>query len=65
MIKTRQTTISYSYLLNEQEGELFKNCLQYVKHRQEKHPTCGARVIPSEEVNKMLEDLNYEDVKLI
>lgn len=56
MIKKEYVNIRYTYLLDEEEAELVKNCLQYVKHRQEKHNKCNH--ISKEKIIELLKNFN-------
>ena len=49
---------SVEYVLEGRDVEVIKEALRYVRHRVEKHPTCGAGYISIKEVERLISEFN-------
>lgn len=53
----KQRVVVSEYIFSPEEAQTIVNALTYVKHRIDKHPTCGAKFVGIDKVEELLKQL--------
>ncbi len=56
-MKYQKKTI-LQFVLEPEDAKIIRQALIYVRHRINQHPNCGARTIPLEEVDRLLNEFD-------